>query len=73
MAIRHDMRGITSMNMCFECKHQNIMETSHEWIECRCKKDGKMHNPYRPMVMLTECPNFEKEEDNEELQTSDKG
>lgn len=31
---------------CFGCIHQNIMETSHEWIECKCRLDGQWHNPF---------------------------
>lgn len=40
---------------CFDCVHQNIIETSHEWIECFCKVDGRSHSPYRP-----NCNNYEK-------------
>lgn len=32
--------------MCFDCIYQNIIETSHEWIDCKCKNDGEWHNPY---------------------------
>ena len=65
MAIRQGMRGITLMStMCFDCRFQNIYETTHEWIECKCKKDGTKHNPYRPMVMIKDCPNWQKEDDN---------
>lgn len=30
---------------CFTCKYQNIFETSHEWLDCKCKiGDGKFHS-----------------------------
>lgn len=53
------------MTMCFDCRFKNIYETTHEDIECKCKCDGTYHNPYRPMVMIKDCPNW-KGEDNEE-------
>ena len=28
------------MNSCFTCLYQDIVETSHEWIECFCKAKG---------------------------------
>lgn len=46
---------------CFTCKHQSIHETSHEWVECHCKIDGRWHNPYRP-TNKNECENWEKNE-----------
>ena len=33
-------------NSCFTCIHQNIMETSDEWIECKCKLDGVWRDPF---------------------------
>lgn len=35
---------------CFDCKHQRIQGTLHEWIECKveckCKLDDKYHDCY---------------------------
>ena len=57
------------MTMCFDCKYQNIQETSHEWVECFCKVDGCKHNPYRPMVFFDkDCPNWAEEENNDKEQ-----
>lgn len=48
---------------CFDCIHRNIMETSHEWIECKCKADGEWHDIYHPY-----CKNYEERKDNENEQ-----
>lgn len=39
-------RGLTMGKSCFGCIHQDIRETSHEWIECKCGLDGQWHNPF---------------------------
>lgn len=44
---------------CFDCVYRNIMETSHEWIECHCKKDGRWHNPFSPNIG-GECENYQR-------------
>ena len=44
---------------CFDCRFRNIHETSHEDIECHCKKDGRWHNPYRPGI-IQDCKNWER-------------
>lgn len=44
---------------CFDCEFRNIKETSHEWIECHCKFDGRWHNPYRPGV-TKDCNNHKR-------------
>ena len=56
------------MTYCFDCKHRNIRTTTTSGdIECHCKVDGRLRNPYRPMVLFDDCPNWErKEEDDEE-------
>lgn len=41
---------------CFDCVHRNIMETSHEWIECKCKCDSTWQNPFFP-----HCTNYEED------------
>lgn len=49
------------MTMCFNCVYRNIT-TVNEDLECRCRKDGKSKNPYRPMVLFDrECPNYREE------------
>lgn len=48
------------MTTCFDCKYRNIHEVRHEDIECHCKLDGRWHNPYRPMVMIKDCPNWQR-------------
>lgn len=40
---------------CFGCKHEHILETSHEWIECKCQLDGKMHD------IFVGCDKYEQE------------
>ena len=50
-------------SMCFDCDYAAIYEESNEWIECRCRADGKIHNPYRPTEEYgRSCPNFSNEE-----------
>ena len=48
------------MTTCFDCKYRNIHEVRHEDPECHCKFDGRWHNPYRPMTLLKDCPNWVK-------------
>ena len=51
------------MTMCFDCVYRDIRETSHEWLDCFCKADGKKHNPCRPLVFFDkDCPNWEGEQ-----------
>jgi hypothetical protein len=59
------------MTTCFDCEFRNIHETEHEWIECHCKKDGHWHNPYRPMRIIKDCPNWQRigEEHDKETET----
>lgn len=40
--------------MCMNCKHQYIVETEHEWIECFCKVDNHKQSPFRM------CDNWEE-------------
>ena len=61
------------MTTCFDCKHRNIHETEHEWIECHCKCDGRWHNPYRPETFYNkDCPNWARIGDNDERNTDDR-
>ena len=41
----------------FDCKHRCIFEASYEWLECKCKLDGKIHD-----IMFPKCTGYEKEE-----------
>ena len=60
------------MKDCFTCRFQNIQETSHEWIECKCKLDGKWHNPFRPEIYFDkDCRNWQGEGEKNE-QNNDK-
>lgn len=45
---------------CYDCKHRRIIETSHEWLECKCKRDDQWHNP------TLGCAEHEREADNDE-------
>lgn len=49
--------------MCFDCEYRNIIETEHEWIECKCRADGRWHSPYAPAGYNNgNCPNYSKDE-----------
>lgn len=37
--------GGMEMESCYGCKYANIYENGHEWIECACRLDGKIHSP----------------------------
>ena len=40
---------------CFSCKYQNIVETSHEWIDCFCQLTGKKCSP----IKWEDCQDWE--------------
>lgn len=58
------------MVMCFDCEHRNI-RTNKGDLECHCQKDGRWHNPYRPMILPDrDCPNFEQRKVCKECESS---
>ena len=46
---------------CYDCLYQNIHETSYEWIDCFCRKQGG-----RQVNIRNDCPLFIQQPTTEE-------
>jgi len=47
---------LVTKKSCFDCIYQDIFESEHEWLSCRCKKTGEIT---KQSIYINSCDDFE--------------